>query len=171
MARKRYSPKIRAQAYAWIVYDGLGIVDANKRFVNMLGIDKAPSKSTLANWAGMKDEKTGRTWFEKRQEMIEEYALSMSPEAMTIEFMRRVKMLLSDKSTSHGTFADAISKMSKSMKEIIDPSLQFPSIFFTLNDQLDFIEKRFKDTNEDNKRFLAKFLEAYRDHVRDRMLD
>ena len=169
--RKPFGPKVKALARVLIIDEGMNALATEKQLKEMLGEKNAPGKSTLLNWAH-KPDKDGKTWMDIQAERIEEIALSMSPKAVANAIFHKFKIMLADKDQSLGSFSDGVWKAVKSITGLLDPRLNFPVIYQTLDDMIAFAESdKYKNIPKEHILFMANFLSDFRDFIRDRMMD
>ncbi len=162
MARKRYDPKIKALAKK-------AFVDDNKTFKEIAAlIDGKISPSVIHKWASEPDS-DGKTWKDYRKEVEEVMYQQLSPQAIAKKLYDKLSDLIQQQGMDPAKFADSVAKLTTSMTSIMDHRYQIGMIFQTLDDILEFAERKFCNVEKEKLLFLAELLAGYRDEVRGRL--
>lgn len=158
----RFTGKTKMQCRVYFVDERMTIEQTSER------MGGKPSKSCISIWAKKRD-RNGKNWYDYRYEKDEELYRALSPNERALQIHRRLDELLNSKMGDPGKFARAIRQMTSSINEIVDPRMNLPVIFQTMDDLLGHVERLHKDASQECKAFLAEVFRTFSREVRERI--
>jgi len=127
-----------------------------------------PAKSTIETWGKIRD-REGKSWEDYRYEKSEELYRNLAPSERTRLLYRKLDELLMQKMKDPGRFALAVKQLTSAITEIIDPRMNLPVIFQTLDDLIGYVE-RTKGRSDKEWRFsFSEVLKGFTAEVRMRV--
>lgn len=141
---KRYPYKIKALAKSLYIDQNLTLVEISEYF------NGKPSIQTVANWANVSHPKTKLNWHEERQQREGAEFEMISPRKLEEKLFDLLGQAADNDGEELSKTADAIAKIAKSIREVIDPQKQLPSMFQVLTELLKFIKDRYSDKFSDS---------------------
>ena len=119
-----HTPQTRRECRKLFVEEGLTPNAISRR------MGGNPVVQTVLNWARSPDE-SGKTWYDHREAYLDEYFGDITPESLGKWIMRQIHALQSS-GESHTKNADALSKYTKALREILDPVYQMSMTYQVL---------------------------------------
>lgn len=164
-----YDYKIKATAKV-IFMEGHTVEQVSEK---LRGVDgKGPGKSAVQKWARVKEtqpDKREMDWYAQRDEIQKALYERLSPKGRVRKLEEKFDQVLQMNVLQEpGKFADAVKKISATMVDITDPSMNLPVILGVVEDLLSRADQA-ADAPDCCREFFANTLEKYWESVKARV--
>jgi hypothetical protein len=131
-----YSADIKAEARRLITWHGYTAELAAEHF------DGAPAASTIDNWARSDRDEDGRNWYEQREQATRDRFDVTRPEHIGRDVIAKIHEVLSQPGFDANR-ADQLAKLSKHLRQFVDPQYHVSMTFQVLTRFLAFTKKHY----------------------------
>jgi hypothetical protein len=157
MPQRRYKESLWLEAKRLFVEQEMPSSSISKHY------NGRPTKAAIDLRAKKIDPRTQKNWYDERRELIELKMVQMSPQAMRNKIFAKLWNVVNDDEVTGSKFADSLSKIQKSISEMMHPSNQVPVMFWVLEDYVRFCQKKYPSVVTED---LVQSLRDYKDHLR-----
>jgi hypothetical protein len=109
----------------------------------------SPHHQTIRQWAKKPNKKTGKDWYDEREELRQKKYESSSPQAITLKILDKINDLLKVENFTPKD-ADALAKLQSSLNKIVDRKFQIPVMFDMLENLVRFARNRHPKVCDDD---------------------